>query len=69
MEIDFAICYYGLTRSTQRVYETHFSNVFNRITILLKKRKPVFLFNAHSKNTFVIERIQKYIFEIRRARF
>jgi len=29
MEIDFAICYYGLTRSTQRVYETHFSNVFN----------------------------------------
>ena len=29
MEIDFAIVYFGLTRSTKKVYESHINNVFN----------------------------------------
>lgn len=29
MEIDFAILYFGLTRSTSKVYESHFRNIFD----------------------------------------
>ena len=29
MEIDFAIIYFGLTRSTKKVYESHINNIYN----------------------------------------
>jgi hypothetical protein len=32
MEYDFAIVYFGLTRSTKKVFESHYNNVFNVLT-------------------------------------
>jgi hypothetical protein len=29
MNYDFAICYFGLTRSTKKIYQNHYENIFN----------------------------------------
>src|SRR6476620_6904967 len=44
-----AICYWGLTRSTKKVYESHYTNLFN----VLKKHKikfDVFMHTWHTKH-------------------
>ena len=31
MQYDFAIVYFGLTRSTKKVYKSHIDNIFNQL--------------------------------------
>ena len=46
MEIDFAIVYFGLTRSTKKVYKSHFKHVFD----ILKKNNKSYRTFLHTWN-------------------
>jgi hypothetical protein len=47
MEFDFAICYFGMTRSTKKVYESHYKYIFD----VLKHHNVTFKIFMHTWKT------------------
>ena len=47
MDYDFAIIYFGMTRSTKKVYKSHINNVFNQ----LKNNKLTYKIFIHTWKT------------------